>query len=206
MGHDTFFDPPRSRSNPYHGTELYIHSHLSIKKKCRYSVKKILQKRLSYFTVRSMNQELKKKLVNNLMQVTRKFAEVETFPIRVTDKINISTREAHALESIGEKQCGNVTEIANYFGFSKSAASQLVSKLTKQGFIIKKQASHSNKELLLSLTPLGWQAFEAHAKMHGQDRKRVLEAMDRVEVDVLIRLNELLNNLNTIMDERLKTK
>ena len=152
-----------------------------------------------------MNQELKKKLINNLMQVTRKFAEVETFPIKVTDKISISTREAHALESIGEKHCGNVTEIANYFGFTKSAASQLVSKLTKQGFILKKQASHSNKELMLSLTALGWQAFEAHAQMHGQDRERVLETMDNVDVDVLIRLNDLLCHFNGIMDERLKT-
>lgn len=150
-----------------------------------------------------MNQELKKKIVNNLMQVTRKFAEVETFPIKVTDEISVSTREAHAIESIGENRCVNVTEVANYFGFTKSAASQLISKLTRQGFVVKKQAGHSNKELQLSLTSLGWQAFEAHAKMHGRDLKQVLETMDSVEISVLIKLNELLGNMNTIMDGRL---
>jgi len=150
-----------------------------------------------------MNQELKKKIVNNLMQVTRKFAEVETFPIKVTDEISVSTREAHAIESIGENRCVNVTEVANYFGFTKSAASQLISKLTRQGFVAKKQAGHSNKELQLSLTSLGWQAFEAHAKMHGRDLKQVLETMDSVEISVLIKLNELLGNMNTIMDGRL---
>jgi len=151
----------------------------------------------------AMNQELKKKIVNNLMQVTRKFAEVETFPIEVTNDISVSTREAHAIESIGENRCFNVTEIANYFGFTKSAASQLISKLTRQGFVVKKQAGHSNKELQLSLTPLGWQAFEAHAKMHGRDLKQVLETMDSVEISVLIKLNELLGNMNAIMDGRL---
>ncbi len=153
-----------------------------------------------------MNQELKKKIVHNLMQVARKYAEVESFPIGVTGEKNISTREAHAIESIGDNQCANVTEIANYFGFTKSAASQLVSKLTKQGFVVKKQASHSNKELQLSLTPLGWQAFEAHARMHGQDQQHIMEAMDNVEIGDLARLNELLNNLNRIMDRRLNTE
>ncbi len=150
-----------------------------------------------------MNQELKKKIVNTLMQVTRKFAEVEALPIEVTDGISISTREAHAIESIGENRCVNVTQIADHFGFTKSAASQLVSKLTRLGFVIKKQAGHSNKELQLSLTSLGWQAFEAHARMHGRDLQQVLETMDNVEINVLIQLNELLDRLNSIIDGRL---
>nr|WP_319393478.1 MarR family transcriptional regulator [uncultured Desulfobacter sp.] len=150
-----------------------------------------------------MNQELKKKVINSLMQVTRKFAEVETLPIAVTDDVSVSTREAHAIESIGENRCINVTQIADHFGFTKSAASQLVSKLTRQGFVVKKQAGHSNKELQLSLTPLGWQAFEAHATMHGMDLQQVLDTMESVEINVLIQLNELLVRLNSIMDDRL---
>ncbi len=150
-----------------------------------------------------MNQELKKKIVNNLMQVARKFAEAETFSITVAGDLTVSTREAHTIESIGEGHCLNVTQIADYFGFTKSAASQLVSKLTRQGFVVKKPAAHSNKELELSLTPLGWQAFEAHARMHGHDLERVLESMDRVEIEALMHLNDLLNSLNGIMDQRL---
>ena len=150
-----------------------------------------------------MNQELKKKVINSLMQVTRKFAEVETLPIAVTGNITVSTREAHAIESIGETRCVNVTQIADQFGFTKSAASQLVSKLTRQGFVVKKQAGHSNKELQLSLTPLGWQAFESHATMHGIDLQHVLDTMDSVEINVLIQLDELLGRLNSIMDGRL---
>ena len=150
-----------------------------------------------------MNQELKKKVITNLMQVTRKFAEVETLPIAVTDDVSVSTREAHAIESIGENRCVNITQIAEHFGFTKSAASQLVSKLTRQGFVVKKQAGHSNKELQLSLTPLGWQAFESHATMHGMDLQQVLDTMDSVEINVLIQLDELLGRLNSIMDGRL---
>ncbi len=161
---------------------------------------------LSCFTVIGMNQELKKKIVNNFMQVARKFAEVETVPITVAGDLTVSTREAHAIESVGEGHCVNVTQIAAYFGFTKSAASQLVSKLTRQGFIVKKQAVHSNKELELSLTPLGWQAFEAHARMHGHDLERVLETMDSAEIEVLMQLNDLLGRLNGIMDQRLKSR
>lgn len=150
-----------------------------------------------------MNQELKKKVINTLMQVTRKFAEVEALPISVTDAVSVSTREAHAIESIGENRCVNITQIADHFGFTKSAASQLVSKLTRQGFVVKKQAGHSNKELQLSLTPLGWQSFEAHAELHGRDLSQVLETMDAVDIGVLIQLNELLVRLNGIMDNRL---
>jgi DNA-binding MarR family transcriptional regulator len=166
-------------------------------------VQKRLAKIVKLLYHSNMNKELKKKIVNTLMQVTRKFTEVEALPIEVTGEISVSTREAHAIESIGENRCVNVTQIADHFGFTKSAASQLVSKLTRQGFVVKKQAGHSNKELQLSLTPLGWQAFEAHAKMHGMDLQQVLETMDSVEISVLIQLNELMGRLNSIMDGRL---
>lgn len=169
-------------------------------------LKKILQIWLSCFTLLVMNHELKKKIVSNLMQVARKFSEVETFDIEVTENISISTREAHAIESIGDKLCGNVTELASYFGFTKSAASQLVSKLSKQGFVLKRPAIHSNKEVQLSLSSLGWQAFEAHAKMHGLDQQYILETMDNVEIGELIGLNELLHHLIQIMDTRLKKR
>lgn len=159
-----------------------------------------LKVKLLYFLF--MNQELKKKIVHKLLQVARKFAEAETFPITINQDIQISTREAHAIESIGDQRCVNVTEIANYFCFTKSAASQLVSKLTRQEFIVKKQSSHSNKELQLSLTGLGWQAYEAHAKMHGLDMQALLDSMNATNLEQLVELKELLDTMDNIIDQR----
>lgn len=144
-----------------------------------------------------------KATVFQLTQVARKFAQIESLPIMVEEGLVISTREAHTIQSIGDKSCINVTDVANSFAITKSAASQLVSKLTGKGFLVKQQSAHSNKELQLSLTPLGWQAFEAHEHFHGKDMNRVVSSMEKFSTEDIATLNTLLITLNTIMDERL---
>lgn len=164
-----------------------------------------MQKQLSICTIFCMDKTLQqiKATVHQLTQVARKFAQIESLPITVEEGLVISTREAHTIQNIGEQSCANVTDVAICFGITKSAASQLVSKLTGKGFLVKRQSAHSNKELQLSLTPLGWQAFKAHEHFHGKDMNRVVDSMKNFSNEDIITLTTLLKTINTIIDERL---
>lgn len=141
-----------------------------------------------------------------LQQVARKLARIETLPIIVNEKTEISTREAHTLQAIGETASICVRDLAARFGVSKSAASQMVSKLTREGFINKLPAPHSNKELRLSLTSLGWQAFHAHEQEHGKDLRHIIDGMRNFSSEELATLKKLLATFDEIAEERLNSR
>ncbi len=152
----------------------------------------------------SDKDDLIKAAIRRLIQITNKYSRIETLPIQVDDDIEISTKEIHTIQAVGEKKQTNVTELAAHFGVTKSAASQLIGKLAKKGLIEKGFAPHSNKELELSLTDLGWKAFRAHERFHGDDLAELIERLSVYPLNQVAILLVLLEAIDEIMDERLK--
>lgn len=151
----------------------------------------------------------KKELIDRTMQlqkVVRKLSRIEGLPIVVDKGVEISTREAHTIQAIGEQGPLCVKDLATRFGVSKSAASQMVSKLARKGFIVKQSSAHSNKEIELSLTPMGWQAFRAHEQAHSRDMNRIVEAMENFSPAEIETLKKLLETFSEIADERLNSE
>jgi len=147
--------------------------------------------------------DLVKATVRQLMRVAHRFARIEEMPIQIDEKLAITTKEAHTIEVIGERPGSSVTEVATTFGVTKSAASQMVTKLATKGFLTKTRAPHSNKEWQLSLTPLGWRAFHAHEQAHGQDFVRLTDHLNGFSLSQIATLTVLLEAIGGIMDERL---
>ena len=76
--------------------------------------------------------------IRQLLRIAKMYSRIEEMPIPVDEGLEVSTREAHTIQAVGDNEPMSVTEIAAYFGTTKSAASQMVSKLTKRGFLNKK--------------------------------------------------------------------
>ncbi len=144
--------------------------------------------------------------IQQLQKVARKLSRIEGLPIVVDKGVAVSTREAHTIQAIGEKTPLCVKDISTRFGVSKSAASQMVSKLARKGFIDKQPSAHSNKELQLSLTPMGWQAFRAHEQAHNRDMNRIIEGMESFSSAEIASLKKLLKIFSDIADERLSSE
>lgn len=141
--------------------------------------------------------------VRQFQRVATQYARIEELPIPVGDGIEVTTREAHTIEAVGNRQQMSVTEVAKAFGITKSAASQMVSKLCDKGFLEKKQAPHSNKEFQLTLTPLGRKAFDAHARFHGADREALMERLRGFSLSQIATISVLLEAIGEVMDNRL---
>ncbi|OXS28378.1 MAG: MarR family transcriptional regulator [Desulfovibrio sp. MES5] len=138
--------------------------------------------------------------------VARKFAQVEEMPIPVEPGFEVTTKEAHTIEAVGQKQPVNVTEIAVIFGVSRSAASQIVNKLHIKGLLEKKLAPHSEKELQLTLTPLGQRVFDAHKHFHGADQELLMDRLRGFSQSQIATVSELLKAIDEVMDKRLASK
>lgn len=152
--------------------------------------------------------ETKEQLVGSTLQqfvrVARQFAQIEELPILIGGDEAVSTAEAHTIQAIGEGHEMRVLDIAQHFSVTKSAASQMVSKLIKKGFVDKRPSPHSNKEYLLSLTDRGWTAFHAHEQFHGKDGAELVNQLSAYTKSEIVTLSALLESIGTVMGRRLE--
>lgn len=148
-------------------------------------------------------EDLIKHAIYGLLRIAHLYARIEAMPIPVNDQTSVSTREAHTLQAIGEEVGNSVTQVAHHFGITKSAASQLVAKLEKRGFLHKRPAAHSNKEFELFLTELGWCAFRAHEHFHGKDFTELVKSLSTFPISQIATLSVLMETLGGVMEKRL---
>lgn len=148
-------------------------------------------------------EEIIIKTIKTFASVASKYCESENLPIRVDEKTLVSTREAHVIQAIGEGEDVGVTYLGKFFGISKSAASQMVSKLNTKGFIKKIRSETNNKEIKLVLTALGQKAFDAHEKTHKEDRQYLVSKMSTFSLSQIATLSVMLESIGEIMDERI---
>lgn len=160
---------------------------------------------LSYFTNVDVEtkEDLIKASIRELLRVAKKYSRIEELPIRIDDNTEVTTREAHIIQAVGEHELMSVTGLAAYFGITKSAASQMISKLAKKGFLEKEQAPNNNKELQVSLTQTGWEAFNAHEMFHGKDMTDLVDSLSAFSLSQIATISVLLEAIGSVMDERL---
>ena len=148
-------------------------------------------------------EELIVSAIRELLRISKKYQRIEKMPIRVSEGVEITTQEAHTIRAIGEQVNLSVTDVALHFGVTKSAASQIVARLAKKGFLLKGQALDNNKELQLSLTELGWQAFHAHEQFHGEDLDYLIERLSVFPLQQIAVLSVMLEAISSVMAARL---
>lgn len=148
-------------------------------------------------------EDLIKAAIRQLLRIANKYARVEKLPIHVDDGVEITTREVHTIQAIGERKQVSVTDVATHFGVTKSAASQIIGRLEKRSFVKKQQLPDNNKELDLTLTDLGWKAFQAHERFHGKDMASLINLLEAYPLQQIATLSVLLEAIGLVMDERL---
>lgn len=142
-------------------------------------------------------------LIRKLLRLLNKLGRIEEQPISVDDHIELTTKEIHTIEAIGNRKKINVTEVGAHFGVTKGAASQRISRLVERGFVTKAQAAHSSKEFELTLTELGWRAFHAHERFHGQARAELVSRLSELTQTQIDDVASVLDTMEVIMNKRL---
>lgn len=148
-------------------------------------------------------EELIKSAIRELLRISKKYQRIEKMPILVSEGVEITTQEAHTIQAVGEQENISVTGVALHFGVTKSAASQVVARLAKKGFLLKGQALDNNKELQLTLTELGWRAFHAHEQFHGEDLTYLIERLSVFPLQQIAVLSVMLETISSVMGARL---
>lgn len=159
--------------------------------------------KLLYLLSMERKENIIRGTVRELMRVASLYSRIEELPIPLPDGRVISTREAHTIELIGNNEGLSVTRMATRFGITPSAASQMVTKLVRRGFVGKRPAPHSNKEFELFLTPSGREGYRAHEEFHGKDMVHLLEQLESFSQRQIVSISVLLEVLGNTMARRL---
>lgn len=143
-----------------------------------------------------------KNMINQLWRVSHKYSELEKTPVRYNEKIELPPGEIHSIQTIGKNKGINIKELGEHFGISKSAASQMVSRLLRKGYVVKSNPADNNKELQLSLTAKGWEAFSLHETFHARHQETLSALLrDNFSDTDLARTEKTLRLIETFIDD-----
>ncbi|TCO68692.1 MarR family winged helix-turn-helix transcriptional regulator [Marinisporobacter balticus] len=117
--------------------------------------------------------------------------------------IKLSRVEIHTIDSIGNNEGINVTQLAAIQGVTKGAVSQMIYKLVKKGVVSKSVSPNSDTEVRLELTKDGWSAYEMHKKYHQMTEEKLFLLLKDMPDEIYNELEKLLKEFEKSLDERL---
>ena len=130
---------------------------------------------------------------------------VHFFENNLLNSANISCSELSVLkvlcESEKENKKMNVTELASCLNMTKSAASQLVSKLEKKGFVKRKMNLFDKKVNYISITDEAKKGYEDNKVKYNEVIDKVVEKMGKEDSKELSRLLEKLSDIIYNLEE-----
>ena len=140
------------------------------------------------------------RLLNDmLMQTYHNILRVEEEYLQKSNKINLSIREMHLIECIGEGENEEKTagEIADYLRISRPSATVAIKKLEQKGFLNKSAGHKDGRIVRVTLTREGRKIFLYHKGYHRNMVAEIGQCFDDEEQGCLIRainkLNEFFN-------------
>jgi DNA-binding MarR family transcriptional regulator len=159
--------------------------------------------RLNDEVVMETKEDMLKAVSLTLMRIMAKHARIEEISVRLEEGVDLTPKEMHTIQAIGERENVNVTDLASCCGVTKSASSQMAAKLARNGFLEKSRAGHSNKEWQLSLTELGWRAFHAHERIHERHFADLAKRLDSFSLSQIATVSVVLEVMEGVVEERL---
>jgi DNA-binding MarR family transcriptional regulator len=138
------------------------------------------------------------------LRIINKFRELEKIPIDHGTGDLLYASEINTLEIIGDSPGINLTQLAQKKGVTKSAVSQIVTKLVKKQLVVKKQSPDHEKVFLLELTDLGKVAYENHEKFHEKYDSPMIEKLLSMSDEQLKLVTDTFEMLETTIDSYLR--
>jgi DNA-binding MarR family transcriptional regulator len=130
-------------------------------------------------------------LLSTLTTITKKINLMEKNPRVYGKGLMVYPSQIHAIVAIGHKPGINITELAELLEVTKASASEVITKLEKNGLVRKTRDAGNNKEVLLHITSECRVILEdvdrRHEKMF-RDFESILGELDETSYGVVIRV------------------
>lgn len=137
------------------------------------------------------------------MRLMNKLGESEKLPRNYGINELMTPSDIHLIQAIGANPESNIRTISDILGITPGAASQQVTKLAKRGLVTKNRGVKNEKEVFLSLTPLGEKAYRHHETLHEEIYQRIISRIDPLETKDIHTMKKVLQAMESVYEERL---
>lgn len=124
----------------------------------------------------------KQKLISEIAvcfsRVHNKLNRLEKKTVVFEKNEKLYAAELHAIAAIGNNWGNTVSGLCNFFGTTKGAVSQIISKLEAKNLIRKERNRDNGKEIIISLTDKGLNIFHNHENLHKHMDKEFLNYLE----------------------------
>jgi DNA-binding MarR family transcriptional regulator len=145
--------------------------------------------------------EITRKMMMQFIRINKKFQKFEKNPIEFGVGQKLYPSEIHILDAVGNNIGNNVTVLSQKFGITKGAVSQVVNKLHEKNLIKKEKILGNAKEVQLSLTNEGRNAFKIQDDLHKTFENEFFNYFKNLEQDKVDSFCEIMDKIDHFMDK-----
>ena len=124
-------------------------------------------------------------------------------PVHLGGGRKLTAKEIHCLQAVGLCEGSNVKSLGDSLAVTKSAMSQMVSKLEGKGLVSKRSAPDNDKETLVYLTEDGWEAFAVHREFHERHMNTLRERLEEFPDEQIATASLILAVVESVVDDRM---
>lgn len=135
------------------------------------------------------------------IRILNKMDACEKEPYDFGSGIILYCSEIHTIMAIGNNPDSNITNLAFLLGISKSAISQMVTRLGKKGLVERYRDSGNDKETRIRLTPRGTIAYLGHEQHHARISAGIHQRLGELTDDQFTLIIRLLSAVEETIDE-----
>lgn len=147
------------------------------------------------------NEQIWNDITLRFKRIVNKFNRIQRHPRDFGTGEKLYIAEVHTIDAVAKNSGCTITELAAIKGVTRGAASQLVAKLARKGYLKKTKQAGNDKSVRLFLTPRGEQAASAHDRLH---REFFAMYHSNTSPEQLKILNEILKTMDEFTDDRLE--
>lgn len=123
---------------------------------------------------------------------------IEEASLRTSQFSDVSIKEMHTIDSIGEAKLTTPSEIAKDLMLTVGTVTVSLNRLEKKGYIKRYRSEHDRRVVNVSLSKRGRLLYRLHRKFHREMVKRMVEGLPEDSVDIL---QTGLENLHTFLED-----
>lgn len=114
-----------------------------------------------------------------------------------------SISEMHCVDYIGKIDKPNVTKLSALLNVTRGGVSKIIKKLMKKGAVESFTSETNKKEIYYSLTSVGEEIFNAHARMHERWYCKDVEYLEKCDSKKLETVAEFLDKYNKYLEQKI---
>lgn len=140
-------------------------------------------------------------LSESWIRILNKMEAMEKHPRDFGSGDLLHCSEIHTIMTIGKNPDVNITVLSGLLGISKSATSQMITRLAKRGLVEKYQNYENSKDILIRLSAKGRIAFLGHEQHHAKIYARLYQKLGPMSDEEFQFLSRLFHVIEETSDE-----